>query len=489
MTAAPPLQPAPLEPAFVPEPWLERHPLAHWLFDIETLRIQWCNEAALRRYGCTRAQFLELTRDDLLAPDDVARAHAFTADLPASLQQQSVWRERARDGSELTADWRGVTVHWQGRPARLVTVIDAGRREALAREQQRSRDLLQVAGRMAHIGGWSLDLVAGLTNWSDEICALHEVPPGTRMGVADGLRFYPDDAAQQLQDAVRRCVEQGEPMDLELPLVGARGTRRWVRVVGEAVRDEAGRVVGLQGAQQDITAARLDTLALADSREQLAALLAAIPDLWMVYDAQFRYLQVSNPEHPGLSAPWSQKLGKSVSETLLPGLAEPLIRLSQEAHRTGQPQRHQYQMDVTGGAHRWFESRYVAMSEGRTLALIRDVTDTREAERRFSDLAEAAPIGIFVADEIGQVGYSNPAWRAVMSLTPEHAVGLGWTNAVHADDVQAVGDAWRRYPAVPTCSRWSSASAPTRRRPSAASGRRRDRCHVAARARRCTWAA
>ena len=84
MTAPPPAQPDHPEPAFVPEPWLERHPLAHWLFDVETLRLQWCNEAALQRYGCTKAQFLQLTRDDLLVPDDVPRAHAFMAALPAS---------------------------------------------------------------------------------------------------------------------------------------------------------------------------------------------------------------------------------------------------------------------------------------------------------------------------------------------------------------------------------------------------------------------
>jgi PAS domain S-box-containing protein len=445
MTAPPPLQPVPLEPAFVPQPWLDRHPLAHWLFDAETLRLQWCNEAALQRYGWTRAQFLHLSRDDLLAPDELPRAHAFMAALPASLQQQPVWRERTQDGRELTADWRGVTVQWQGRPARLVTVIDAGLREQLAREQQRSRELEQVAGRMAHIGGWSVDLASGVTTWSDEICALHEVPPGTRGAVADGLRYYPGEAAQQIEAALQRCIGQGEPMDLEVPFVGARGTHRWVRVVGEAVRDEAGRVVGVQGAQQDITAARLDTQALADSREQLAALLAAIPDLWMVYDAEFRYLQVSDPAHPGLSAPWSDKLGKRIHETVDAELADTLVRLGRDAHRTGLPQRHHYEIEVAGGARRWFESRYVPMSEGRTLAVIRDVTDTHEAERRFSDLAEAAPIGIFVADAQGRVSYTNPAWRALMSLSAAEALGLGWASSVHADDLPAVADGWRRY--------------------------------------------
>ncbi len=321
MTTAPSLNAAAApEPDFEPAPWLEQHPLAHWLFDLETLQITWANAAARARYGHDAEQMRLLTRDDLLQADEVPRAHAFMAALPGSLQQQPVWHERTRDGRVLTADWRGTTVRWQGRRARLVAVVDAGRREELLREQELTRG-------------------------------------------------------------------------------------------------------------------------------QLAALVAAIPDLWMIYDAEFRYLEVSDPAHPGLSAPWAQKQGRHIHETVDPVLADTLVRLGRQAHATGQPQTHHYELQVADGQRRSFESRYVAMSEGRTLALIRDVTDTHEAERRFRNLAEAAPIGIFVADVSGHVSYSNPAWRALMSLAEEEAQGLGWATSVHADDLPAVAEGWRRYAA------------------------------------------
>ncbi len=308
------------EPEFEPVGWLEQHPLAHWLFDLETLQIRWANAAALARYGHDAAQMLALTRDELLVPEDVPRAHAFMAALPDSLQQQPEWHERTRDGRVLTADWRGVTLRWQGRRVRLVAVMDASRREALVREQQHTRG-------------------------------------------------------------------------------------------------------------------------------HLAALVAAIPDLWMIYDAEFRYLEVSDPAHPGLSAPWAQKQGRRIHETVDPALADTLVQLGRRAHATGQPQAHHYELQVADGQRRRFESRFVAMSEGRTLALIRDVTDTHEAERRFRNLAEAAPIGIFVADASGHVSYTNPAWRSLMSLSAEEAQGLGWANSVHADDLPAVAEGWRRYAA------------------------------------------
>jgi|GEM_PF-4562351 len=438
------------EPRFEPDAWLEQHPLAHWLFDIGTLRLLWANAAALARYGHTAEAFARLTRDDLLMPEEVPRAHAFMAALPRSLLQQPVWRERTADGRELTADWRGITVRWQGRRARLVTVIDAGRREQLALDQQRSRELQQVAGRMALIGGWTLDLRAGVVVWSDEVCALHEVPPGTRASLAEAVRFYPAEHHARLQEQLRRCIEQGEPLDFEMPFVGAKGTQRWVRVVGEAVRDAGGAVVGVQGAQQDVTATHAATRALAASRAKLAALIAAIPDLWMVYDAHFRYLDVSDPAHPGLSAPWSEKLGRPLRDTVAAELADEVMRLSAQAHSSGQPQSHHYALAVSDGRTRWFEARYVAMDEGCTLALIRDVTETRELGQRFRDLAEAAPMGIFMADDSGAVTYTNPAWRALTQLDAEAAKGTGWAQAVLPEDVAAVARGWYAYVAHST---------------------------------------
>jgi light-regulated signal transduction histidine kinase (bacteriophytochrome) len=58
-------------------------------------------------------------------------------------------------------------------------------------------------------------------------------------------------------DLLSRCVDLGESFDVELEMVTATGRRVWVRSVGEPIRDEGGKVVAIQGAQQDITLRRL----------------------------------------------------------------------------------------------------------------------------------------------------------------------------------------------------------------------------------------
>jgi signal transduction histidine kinase len=286
-----------------------------------------------------------------------------------------------------------MAVLWQGRPARLAAVLDAGPRERLQLDAGRSRDMLQVAGRMAQLGGWYLDLPSRAVHLSDMVCDLHERPPGTVLTLDDAAAHYDGAAADQIRRLVRACLEHGTAFDLELPFTGLRGARRWVRTAGEAVRHANGRVVGVQGAQQDITARKQSELALHESRRQLRDLLAAVPDLWIVVDAQHRYQAVSNPHHASLTEPWAHKLGRPIAE----GVPEPLVLqtrgLIAQAH-AGQPASHTYELPMADGSTHVFEARYMPLPEGATLSLIRDMTQLR-------DLAEARQARA-VAEEAGR---------------------------------------------------------------------------------------
>jgi PAS domain S-box-containing protein len=425
-------------------PLLQAHPLAHFVYDVHSLQLLAANDAALARYGYGHAEFLALNRADLLMPGQAELIRAFLAGLPASAQAepQPVWLERTRDGRVLHADVRGMQVLFEGRPARLAAVVDATARAQLAAAAAGARDQLQVAGRMARLGAWSVDLQTRRVQWSDVVCAMHEVPPGTEYDLDAAVRFYPGPAAASIRAAMTACIAAGIPFDLELPFVGAQGTQRWVRSVGAAVRDGSGRIVALEGAQQDITERKRDALALAESRARLAALLDAIPDLWFVIDAELRYAEVSNPQHPALSAPWADQKGRRIDETVEASFAAELRQLIEAAHRTGQPQRCTYEMRTQQGQMRAFECRCVALSGGRTLNLIRDITDLAELERRFRAMAEAAPVGIFMTDATGACTYANAAWQRLYGLSAEAALGNGWAAVLHPEDRPLVQRHW-----------------------------------------------
>ena len=49
--------------------------------------------------------------------------------------------------------------------------------------------LVQIAGRIAHLGGWIEDRATDRVFWSDEVCDIHEVPHGTSPKTVDAAAF------------------------------------------------------------------------------------------------------------------------------------------------------------------------------------------------------------------------------------------------------------------------------------------------------------
>jgi PAS domain S-box-containing protein len=110
-----------------------------------------------------------------------------------------------------------------------------------------------MAGRMAGLGGWAMDLPSMTVAWSDEVAALFRVPAGYTPGLDIGLEFVVPAFRAQVHQAMERCRLHGEPWDLELQITTADGESRWIRSIGQAQRDSMGGINRLWGALQDIT--------------------------------------------------------------------------------------------------------------------------------------------------------------------------------------------------------------------------------------------
>jgi PAS domain S-box-containing protein len=77
----------------------------------------------------------------------------------------------------------------------------------------------------------------------------------------------------------------------------------------------------------------------------------------------------------------------------------------------------------------------------------RKLTETalRESEVRFRNMAEHAPLAVWVTDATGACTYINRRWQALTGQAPEAAEGEGWLECVHPEDRSRAG---RRFSAV-----------------------------------------
>ena len=66
----------------------------------------------------------------------------------------------------------------------------------------------------------------------------------------------------------------------------------------------------------------------------------------------------------------------------------------------------------------------------------------RESEEKFRTLANHAPVGIFLSAPNGDALFVNGSWCEMAGLEARHALGTGWTKALHPEDRERVLGGW-----------------------------------------------
>jgi len=115
-----------------------------------------------------------------------------------------------------------------------------------------SENLLNEVGGMVLVGGWELDVKTNDVRWTKETYRIHDLSEDEKFDLSEAILFYDMPGRSTLETALQRCMEKGEPFDLELPFTSAKGRHLWTRAMGRAT-NVAGKVVKLTGTFMDIT--------------------------------------------------------------------------------------------------------------------------------------------------------------------------------------------------------------------------------------------
>ena len=249
---------------------------------------------------------------------------------------------------------------------------------ASAQAKRQSDSWLLIAGRVARLGAWELDIARQKVAWSDVVADIHGMPCGYSPQLDEALSYYVEPDRSTLSRAVTLCLQEGVPFDQELVLQPAGGGGpRWVRSIGEAVRDAEGRITHLRGACQDITERKSHLLQIQRLADRLSTTLESIPDPFFAIGADWQVQLVNAAFERLVQRSRPQLLGRALSEVLPATMAHNLFfDQCLEAMNTQQPVEFEAREGQSG---RRFEVRVFPLEEGLTIHA-RDITERKLAE-------------------------------------------------------------------------------------------------------------
>jgi signal transduction histidine kinase len=143
------------------------------------------------------------------------------------------------------------------------------------RALRHSEELLARTGELARVGGWELEREGLGLQLSPQACRVLGLDPAAPPAARAALDCFVPGALATLEQAIRTAFAQAQPFALELACAGDVVRPRWVSCIGFP-DTEAGRVVRLRGALQDISDRKLAELQLQETIHQMQGIEAAL---------------------------------------------------------------------------------------------------------------------------------------------------------------------------------------------------------------------
>lgn len=209
---------------------------------------------------------------------------------------------------------RGVGERTLGEQGQIITgvVQDVSEQKEQIQALSRTSRLINIAGRVARVGGWRIDLQSMTVELSPVTAEIHGLRDVESISLDEAIEFYAPEYRSQIREIFANCAEHGAPYDEVLQLISADNRRLWVRAAGEAEYDAEGNIVAVHGAFQDISEyveARDQSLVLS---QRLMETLENISDAFFTLDSEWRFTFINSQAEKVLGCRKDELLGNVI---------------------------------------------------------------------------------------------------------------------------------------------------------------------------------
>ena len=227
----------------------------------------------------------------------------------------------------------------------------------------------------------------------------------------------------------------------EYRVITDQGETRWIRALGGPIYSALGVLTGYVGTIEDVTERK-------QAAERFRLVVEAATSGMVMSDRNGKILLVNSRTEKLFGYERKELLGQSIEILVAESSRELFLGLHREFHGESLARVMGFGWEVSArrkdGTQFPVEIGLTPIEEGvSALISITDITERkraeaklRESEERFRNMADTAPVLIWVSGPDRLCTFFNKVWLEFTGRTMEQELGKGWAQAVHPDDIE-----------------------------------------------------
>jgi PAS domain S-box-containing protein len=420
-----------------------------WAWEIENHRVSWSE--SLQKILGMKAEDLGLAVDgfeSLVHPDDRKRVQeAILAAVHRDAPLEIEFRARRPDGQYVWLFSNAAVIREGNRAVRMLgaslDITDRKQGEIALRE---SEERFRTLASHAPVGIFQSDLNGGTVYVNSAWCEMSGLTPDQARGDGWLQAIHPEDSERTIA-GWRKSVALSAPSAAEFRFLRSDGVVTWLQGNAVPLRDANGESIGYIGTVADITARKEAEAALRNSERMYRAIGESIDYGIWVCDAEGRNIYCSESFLGLVGRTQEQCANLGWCDVLHPDDVEQTIAAWKQCVSTGASWDVEHRFRGQDGQWHPVLARGVPVRNDRNeiiawvginldISELKEVeSELRESESRFRNMADNAPVLIWVHG-IGGCQYVNREFMHFVGGSISDVQGMNWTQYLHPDDAE-----------------------------------------------------